>query len=116
MRQHATVTFSSPLTPDQAERRMTMLETFNFRAMVNAQLFALQMERIGVLARLANTPAVSNADLAGIVGTVADLATKGQVDAELDSKCMNYTLSLGPDEIEEFEQLMETGELHATQH
>ncbi|MDR6373915.1 hypothetical protein [Paraburkholderia caledonica] len=62
------------------------------------------------------SPGTTTADLVAIVGTVADLAAQGQADAELDSKCMNYALTLGPDQIKEFEELMGTDDVQATQH
>lgn len=62
------------------------------------------------------SPGTTTADLVAIVGTVADLAAQGQADAELDSKYMNYALTLGPDQIKEFEELMGTDDVHATQH
>ncbi|MFM0393750.1 hypothetical protein [Paraburkholderia phytofirmans] len=97
-------------TPAQVERRTAMVERINERAMLNAEMFAAQMANIRALARSARRPNVSLADRLGIIASLEVLATQGESGAELDAQCMSYAVSLGPDDLEEFEALMGTGE------
>jgi hypothetical protein len=51
-----------------------------------------------------------------IVGALEDLAAKGRANAELDSKCINYAISLGPDDLEEFQKLIGTVQVEEVCH
>jgi predicted lipoprotein len=116
MTQQAAAVSAETSTPDQMRHRLAMLERFNHRAMLNAQDFAEKMRRIQALANMArnNHPTLPN--MTGIIGAIEELAEKGVDEAELDSKCMKYALTLGPDDVEELEQLMGTGEVVELRH
>jgi hypothetical protein len=114
MTQQASVVSPETSSLDQLMRRLAMLESFNKRAMLNARDFAEKMRRIRCLANMARSEHATLPNMTGIVGAIEELAQKSVDEAELDSKCMQYALTLGPDDVEELEQLMGIGEIVGT--
>lgn len=86
---------------------MSMLETFNFRAMTNALVYA---QHFGMIYRAASAAesksGLSRDRMREVIVALKGIAAECQASAELDCKCMDYAFHLGPDDIDEFQKKM----------